>query len=315
MTERDESEYTDEEAAAIWRRAARLQMEAAQRLEERSRSLIAGKAERLPGGATMRQSDVEAAALEAGISAEYVQLAQAELGAQAGSAEALGGWENRAATRMLGTANRSIELSRRIAAPAETVVTAMQRVFPGHPYYLALRDVVGGPVAAGGVLVVSIPSYGVGATVTTPLIWNAAAVDLKQVLVRVIRGAADDACEVVLTGDMHFGVRRNWRVGAGLAGALGLFGGGLTTAVAVNAFAVAAGLAMLPAVAGAAAVGGLSAWGYGVAYRHYLAKLVENLEELLQRVDVDARTGGGFGAPQVPPPGGGGSPVPPVLPG
>src|SRR5690606_6648841 len=129
--DRDEPRYSEEEAAAIWRRAARLQMEAAQRLEERSRSLVVRPVgEELPRiGGSMRQSDVEAAAQEAGISPEYVQLAQAELRAQSGSGETLEGWEDRAATRFLRTGERSIEVSRLVAAPVEAVLAAMRRIF------------------------------------------------------------------------------------------------------------------------------------------------------------------------------------------
>lgn len=316
MMDREEPRYTEEQAAAIWRRAARLQMEAAQRLEERSRSLVV----RAPGedqtrtGGSLRQSDVEAAAQEAGISAEYVQLAQAELQAQAGSGDVLEGWEDRAATRFLRTGERSIELSRLVAAPAAAVIAAMQRVFPAHPYYLALRDVVGGDPTDGGVLVFSMPAYNMSTSYSSQLALHAAAVDLKQVLVRVLPGAGEGTCELVLTGDMHFGVRRNWRVGATLSGVVGTFGGGVGAAVAVKAFAVAGGLVLLPAVGAFAAVAGLGALGYGAAYRYYLRKLTDDLEELLQRVSVDARLGGAFAPPAPPPAASGRHPAPTVLP-
>jgi hypothetical protein len=57
----------------------------------------------------------------------------------------------------------------------------------------------------------------------------------------------------------------------------------------------------LPAVAGAALLGGVAAVGYRAGYRHSLRKLGETLERLLQAVDVHARTGGGFTpAPRAP---------------
>lgn len=300
--DREEPRYSDEEAAAIWRRAARLQMEAAQRLEERSRSLVVRSAadDFSRTGSSLRQSDLEAAAEEAGISSEYVQLAQAELRAQSGSGSALEGWEDRAASRFLRTSERSIEVSRLVAAPIEDVLAAMRRIFPAYPYYLALRDVVGGDPTEGGVLVFSMPPYNMSSSDVSPLALNAAAVDLKQVLVRVLPGTGPGSCEVVLTGDMHFGVRRNWRIGAMLSGVMGVFGGGVAAAVAANALAIAGGLVLLPGAAGLAAVGGLSAVGYGAAYRYYLRKLTGDFEEMLQRVSVDARLGGAFGPPAPP---------------
>lgn len=150
MSRRAEEVISEEEAIAIWRRAARLQMEAAHRLEERSRSLLTGPEEVVGRSGGIRQAELDAAAVEAGISAEYVQLAQAIMRDSASAAVPLAGWEDRAAVRFLGTRERSIEVARMIAATPKEVVTAMQRILPAYPYFMALKDSLGGrPEEAG----------------------------------------------------------------------------------------------------------------------------------------------------------------------
>ena len=76
MTEPHES-LSPERAAAVWKRAAQLQAEAAQRLDERSRALaVRGEPDDAdPHDFTL--DEVRAAALEAGIAPEFVALAVA----------------------------------------------------------------------------------------------------------------------------------------------------------------------------------------------------------------------------------------------
>lgn len=308
MSRRAEEVISEEEAIAIWRRAARLQMEAAHRLEERSRSLLTGPEEVVGRSGGIRQAELEAAAVEAGISAEYVQLAQAIMRDSASAAVPLAGWEDRAAVRFLGTRERSIEVARMIAATPKEVVTAMQRILPAYPYFMALKDSLGGRPEEGGVLVFSLPPYNMSSFVSVPIAYHAAAVDLKQLLVRIIPSADGETTEVVLVGDMHVGMRRNWRFGAVTSGVLGAFGGGIGAALGTGLLAAGAVVA-LPATVGVALFTAVGARGYGAVYRYYRRKFIADLEELLQRVDVDARTGGSFQPPSQPPrtlPGSGG---------
>ena len=72
--------FTADNAAAVWRRAAQLQAEAAQRLEERSRELSAA-ATPDDDAHELTLSDLRAAASDVGIAPEFVALAVAEVGA------------------------------------------------------------------------------------------------------------------------------------------------------------------------------------------------------------------------------------------
>ena len=292
-----EDRIDEERARAVWRRAAELQAEAAQRMEERARlSAGAGDAGD-PSEPGFRRSDVEAAAVEAGISPEFVQLALAET--EAGTS-ALAGWTDRAANRLL-TSRRNLELTRTVAAPPAEIFRAMQRIFPAHPYLLTLRDTLGDPLR-GGVLVFDLPRFNWSGN-NTPFASDAYTLGVTTLRV-LLRPAADGAeCEVALSADLRRGVRANWWVGTSLAGFFG--GGGALAGAGLGAAALGAAGALLalPALAGAAVVGGASGAGYGALYRWYLRKLELQLRDLLRTVDANARTRGAFAAPQSPPPG------------
>ena len=294
MTE-PEGTLSPDRAAAVWRRAAQLQAEAAQRLDERSRSLGTGDPSADPQAFTL--DEVRVAALEAGIAPEFVALAVAESGGDEGGAE-LSPRQEAAAARYLGVAQRTLEVSRRVERPAARVYEAMQRVFPAHPWYLALRDSTGDPLA-GGILVFDIPGY--MEAQQSKLSYHGTSADVKQLQV-MLRPAGDGACEVVISAGLRRSVRRNFTVGRWSTGIMGGMGAGGGAAVAAAA-GVAGGLLALPAVAGAALLGGATAVGYRAAYRYSLRRLEEIFAGMLQSVDAHARTGGAF-AP-VPRPGGG----------
>ena len=119
MTE-SERPLSADEAAAIWHRAAQLQSEAAQRLEERSRALAANagtQGSQDPENFSL--ADVRAAASEVGITPEFITFAINEL--QADPAGALPPGQDEKATQFLGTSERSLELSRTIDRPIEEV--------------------------------------------------------------------------------------------------------------------------------------------------------------------------------------------------
>lgn len=303
MTQSDDH-LSPESAAAVWRRAAQLQAEAAQRLDERSRALaVRGDApDADPHDFTLEE--VRAAALEAGIAPEFVALAVTEM--RHGEDESLSPAGDRAATRYLGVAQRSLELSRTIARPAAQVYEAMQRVIPGHPWYLALRDSTGDPLA-GGILTFDLPAY--SSANMTPFAYHATTVDLKQVqvMLRPAPGSDGQACEVVVSAGLAGSVRRNLKVGGWLTGAFTALGAGGGAGIAV-ATGLAGAAVALPVAAGAAAIGGAVAVGYRVLFRYSLRKLTEELGRMLQGVDVNARMGGAFAAPRPPGPGPGGRP-------
>jgi hypothetical protein len=283
-----------ERAAAVWRRAAQLQAEAAQRLDERSRALAVrgDTADADPHDFTLEE--VRAAALEAGIAPEFVALAVTEM--RHGDEESLSPAGDRAATHYLGVSQRSLELTRTIQRPPAQVYEAMQRVLPGHPWLMALHDSTGDPLD-GGILTFDLPGY--TAANMSPFAYHATTVDVKQVqvMLRPAPGSNGQACEVVVSTGLAGSVRRNLKVGGWLTGTCAVAGGGGGAAVA-GATGLAGAAVALPVVVGAAALGGAVALVYRVAYRYSLRKLTEELERMLQGVDVNARTGGAFAAPR-----------------
>lgn len=281
---------SSDRAAAVWRRAAQLQAEAAQRLEERSRTLTAGGDSADPHPHDFTLEEVRAAALEAGIAPEFVTLALAENGG--GPEESLSPAGDRAATRWLGVAQRTVEVARVVERPAAQVMEAMQRVLPSHPWYLALRDITGDPLA-GGILVFDVPAY--GSSNMTPFAYHATTVDIKQVqvMLRPVPGRAGEACEVVISAGLTRSVRRNLKAGGWLAGIFGTLGGGAGAGIGAVS-GLAGGLLALPVVAGAALMGGAMVGGHRALYRYSLRKLTAELERLVQGVDAHARTGGAW---------------------
>jgi hypothetical protein len=298
MTESDDH-LSPDRAAAVWRRAAQLQAEAAQRLDERSRALAVrgDPADADPHDFTL--DEVRTAALEAGIAPEFVALAVTEI--RHGHEASLSPAGDRAATRYLGVAERSLEVTRTIDRPAAQVYEAMQRVLPAHPWYLALRDSTGDALA-GGILTFDLPSY--TAASTSSLAYHVAVVDVKQmqVMLRPAPGRNGEACEVVASVGLTRSVRRNLKASGWITGLMGTLGGGAGVGIGVGA-GLAGGILALPAVAGLAVLGGASAAGYRAMYRYSLRRLDEELAGMLQAVDVHARTGGAFAAPRPPGPG------------
>jgi hypothetical protein len=86
---------SEADALAVWQRAAQLQAEAAHRMERTAALRPAGTsgsparqtAQTVPDTGQFRVRDVESAAVEAGISRQYVALALAEIQARAARGE------------------------------------------------------------------------------------------------------------------------------------------------------------------------------------------------------------------------------------
>lgn len=298
MTE-PEATLSPERAAEVWRRAAQLQAQAAQRLEERSHALAIGRASADPHPQDFSLDEVRAAAVEAGIAPEFVALAVAEAGG--GTEQPLSPAGESAATAYLGVAHRTVEVARIVERPAAQVYEAMQRVLVAHPWYLALRDITGDPVD-GGILVFDIPAY--TSSCMTPFAYHATAVDVKQlqVMLRPVPGRAG-ACELVVSAALTRSVRRNFKVAGWLTGLMGGLGAGGGAGVAAM-MGLAGGMVALPVAGAAVAMGGATAVGIRALYRYSLRNFTELLGRLLQGVDAHARTGGAFTPVPRPPSGG-----------
>jgi serine/threonine protein kinase len=295
-----------DQAEALWLRAAQLQSDAASRLEQRSRqgTGLTGITTALASGG-YRLRDVEAAAQEVGINPEFVALALAE---QAGPRHAVmspvsGTRKDRAITTLLGTSERSLSVSRVIRGSPKGVLEAIGRVLPGRPYLLTFKDAVGGHPLDGGVLVFTVPNMmkgmGMGSAESyTPFTYRMYQIELFQlnVTLRPVQGSSSGACEVTVYGDLRPGLHRNLSVNRWIASVVGVTAGGLGTAIGAGALTLGA-LALLPGVAAAAVLGGVSLASYRWLYRHALKKSTEELDGMLLALETQLRSQQLFGGP------------------
>jgi eukaryotic-like serine/threonine-protein kinase len=297
----------EDQAQAIWLRAAQLQAEAASRLEQRSRqgTGLNTLTQPMPSGG-YRMRDVELAAKEVGIGAEFVALAMAELPVERqlpamlpnDRAEAL-------TTSLLGVADRSVSVSRIIKANPRVVLEAIGQLFPQNPYHMTFKDTVGGHPLDGGVLVFSVPnmmaSIMTGATYSG-FSYRMYQIELFQLNVTIhpVQGSTL-ATEVTVYGDLRSGMRKNLMADGAIAGVLGMLGGGMGTAIGVKLLGLGA-LAAGPAVVGIGILGGAGLASYRWLYRHALKKAITELEELLSSIESQLRTRDVFGggAPRFP---------------
>ena len=306
----DETRISEDEARALWRRAAELQADAARRLEERSRQLAPRDHPSDTAEADgYRLADVRAAAEDAGISPEFVDHALVESRNRA----LVEGGQSRPsamAARFLGQPPRTLEVSRVIHAPAEEVYTAMQRVLPEHPYRLTLVDHHGADPVDGGMLVFKVPAFSYTTTADQSFAYEMNWADLRQLVFSLRRlDTSPPATELTVQASLTPSHRTNMWVGgimSGIGAALGGVGGAFVGGAAAVAFGiggVAVGAAALGFLAGGASFGGLAMLGYRKLYRYALRRGEKAIRDLLGAIAVDIDTGGGFSSPK-PLPGG-----------
>jgi predicted Ser/Thr protein kinase len=302
---------SSDDAAAVWRRAAELQAEFAARLEVRARTANDTRA-LVPVSATgvephvptdaYRLRDVEAAAVEAGISQRYVALALDELRAKpagVGLTPTVSPWKERLATRLLGTAQRTVSVTRRYRLAPRTALQAVGRTWQGFPWALTLRDTLGGHPLDGGVLLFDLPAM----TGTTDYKWTWTRYGVYAPHARVSLAPVpgdSQACDVTMTVDLRPGLTPNmWGYGI-IAGGGASFGGLIGLAVAKKALAMA-GVALLgPAGAAAVLVGAAVLACTGPLYRWEVRKAAEEMTNALAAIDVGLRALDIFG--EAPPP-------------
>ena len=311
---------SEQDAIAVWQRAAQLQAEAAHRMEN-SITLTAqsggGSSAPIPTDA-FRLSDVESAAVEAGISRQFVALALAErnelaMGRDGGIAP-LNEQLDRRITTMLGTAERGISVSRVVRASPKETLQLIGRVFTQQPYLLKVKETVNGHPLDGGILRFEIPNLyaamsngSIGGMVgsTHGLIYQCSGVlelTLLNVTLKARGTPAQPECEVVVSGDLRDGQRKNLRVAYWTTGGVASVLGGGALAIAAK---VIGGLALAtPVGAGVAAVTALgTAATYRWSFRRALRKAHEEIDKMIlalqQTLDRDAL----FGGQQPPPPG------------
>lgn len=307
-----------DDAMAVWRRAAELQAEAASRLEARmreqqTRALPAagdGVAVAASNGASptvptdaYRLRDVEAAAVEAGISQRYVALALDEMRARPAGASptpSVSPWKERLITRLLGTAQRSLAVSRVYRVPPRTALQTLGRALQAVPWSLALRDTLGGHPLDGGVLVFDLPAMTDGNYRWT---WTRYGVYVPEVRVSLAAIPGDSrACEITITADLRKGLTPNlW--GYGFLSSVGVGGGAVGGFVlGAKALALTGAALAAPVVAAGAVMGAVALACSGPVYRWEVRKAADELAAALAAIDVALRAFDIFGETPPSPP-------------
>lgn len=288
---------SEAQAAVVWRRAAQLQADALRRLDAQ-RELAARAASEQDVAAAVptaayKLQDVASAAAEAGISRQYVAMALAELPREQAALPAVSetGISEEVATRALGTSERSIAVSVRVAASPAKVLRAMGTMLAQQPYSLVFREAVGGHPLDGGVVVFDLPGLvvGAGGAMAGSVNWYwmnlHQSLEAKQVHVTLRADGTSGASSVLtMTADLRPGVRRNVLAARWLSGSVGAFVGTLSTLV----MAKAAGLAVLAALGAGGGLGlgitALGLWAYRPLYRSVVAKARGEMERALGAV-------------------------------
>ncbi|GAB1344666.1 serine/threonine-protein kinase [Gemmatimonas sp.] len=306
----------EDEARLVWQRAAQLQAEAAHRMERRAvlegarlvpRAAVGTSSAPRTEGSTesdmpddaYRLRDVEAAAVEAGISRQYVAIALAELRADVGRrtvVSAVSDREDRRMTLLMGTADRALSVSRVIPATPKATLQALGAVFTGAPYDFTLQDTINGHPLDGGIMRFKVPRLlqaytnpAVAFRRDRALRYRLEQIELFDLNVTLhARGSAEaPACEVVVTGDLRDGLRRNVKLDLALMGGASLLGFA-GTAVGLGTLLGTSTLAAAPMVGAAGAsvlAGALEGVWYRWLFRDALAKAMQELQTLLQQIE------------------------------
>jgi eukaryotic-like serine/threonine-protein kinase len=283
----EQDRLSEDAARSIWRRAAQLQAEAERRLEE-SHRLPATTRHASPTDG-LHPDDVRAAAEEAGIAPEFVQIALAEASALIGPSSVMSPGDILGSRFFLGATQHTMEATATVPGSVDSVSAAVLQVFSGHPCLLQAGEVAELPSWQGRVFVFNVPKFDWSASANPPFVEKAAAIGLKQlhVAVRPLPGEAA-SCEVVVAGNLQPGMRKYWRWSAAMSVGATAAGGAAGVGFAA-ASAVAGALLIGPAVLGAAALSGASvgAWVWG--YRSYRSAVEESLKDTLQLLPAAVR--------------------------
>jgi serine/threonine protein kinase len=327
---RDEGGLTalsSDEAMLIWRRAAELQAEAAARLESRMRSVsgtqqlaatsLAPARTNNDASASNQQNstdaplkteayrmrDVEAAAIEAGISQRYVALALDELRAAPNAilrAQSIPPWKETLATRLFGTTQNTVSVTRRFAVTPRVVLQALGRSLQAVPWRLSLRDTLGGHPLDGGVLVFDVPPM-----VDYNFMWTWTRYGLYVPEIRVSLAAAASnsrACDVTFEIDLRKGITSNLAEHAFVAASACSMGGLSGALIAVKALLLTGGAAIGGLALAGLLVGGVTVMATaGPLYRWEIRKAEAELQAALASVDAALRSIDIFGDAPTPP--------------
>ena len=294
--------FSETEAMSLWRRAAQLQADAARRLEQRTRSstdMVAPASSADPTQA-FRLRDIERAAVEAGISRQFIAMAVAEARPESPTKDAPPPEKGDALLSLLVRTNeRSITVSRVIRAQASKVLLSLGRVFQTAPFDLQLHETIGPHPLDGGILVFDVPKMKNDGTTA----WTATRYScfIKQIRVTLHRVPNDsNACEVTIHGDLRRGVRSRTKWGAALGGLTTVVGGALSTIVAAKSTGIAGLVGVALGAAGWAAtllVGGAIALGYASTFPRAFKRTEAEFDAALRAIERALFSNEVFGEP------------------
>jgi hypothetical protein len=289
MTDRN---LTEEQALALWERAARLQAESA------ARGLMPSASESTAVAPVGDYSlhVVRRSAIEAGISEEFVDLALQELTSDGASPRKSDEW----ADRFLGDEARMLRVSRVIDQSIEQVYQAMRRVLPNAPFGLSLSGIRGGDPLEGGIMTFEVPNTsgfgGPGAATSKAMFSIRHWADIPEIQLR-IRAIPGDGprTEIECSAQIAHARRMNYWVGICAGGAVGLIATGIGGAIAAATLGPTA-IALKFAFAGSTGVAGYlgMARTWRPIYRFGQEKGREGMDRLLDAIVVDMQTGGAF---------------------
>ena len=296
------------DAREVWRVAARLQAEAARRLDARSQTLADEQRPAARPQAAFSRAEVDEIAQAAGIDPSFVALAWREV--EAGRHQPpVSDDRQRRASAFLGTDAERLAVTRTFRAAPGAVLAAMQRVLPADPYRMSLVEILGESDAmTDSALLFDVPQILSQAMTTghyTEFSRDMSVSDLTRVTV-TLHDLGDGRTEATMAADLRHGKDRNLTVAAWMTAGVAVLGGVLAGLVGLAASGPAG--AAMAAVLAAVLLGALMVLWYPAAYRKGLAKGERALADLLGAVDVDLRSGGAFRPPTPPPaaPGSGG---------
>jgi hypothetical protein len=281
----NEDRIPEEAARAIWLRAAQLQADSERRVEERSRQLPARVGDDAEGEG-LQLDDVRAAAEEAGIAPEFVQIAVAEATASSGPAPGLAGGDLLGGKLFLGTSRHTIEETIIVPGSVGAVSAACLQVFLGHPCLLQALEVAELSSTSGRVIVFNVPAFDWSVTANPPFVEKAAMIGLRQLhaAIRPLPGLPP-TCEVVVAGDLRPGMRTRWRWSAATSAGGTAAGAAWGLGVAASALS-----GVLLAVLGAGLVGGAAVAVWAATYRYYQSQVSQAIRQTLQLLPAAART-------------------------
>ena len=313
MTDRNLSE---EQARALWQRAAELQAESLVARDQMALSppeAAEADAEAMDPATGYPPAVVKRAAVEAGISAEFVDRALAELGPDLEPE----GTVDRLADRLLGEGPRWTSVSRVMDATPAEVYASMQRVLVRSPYHLDLADIRGGDPTQGGTLVFEVPTMsGIGGNTNKAMMDIRHWADMKELHFRITEippetDGGEVRTEVTIGAPLAHSRRINFWASSGVGTALGLAAGLVGGAVAVSTMAPIVGAEIWMALGLVAGSGGGTALGTWRGWRALYPRGVERgrkgMERLIQALVVDIQSQGAFLRPVEPASDGGGA--------